>query len=494
MNLHSKLIGLTAAAWIGVLCASAQSRVTVNISDQPGPEIPQDFAGLSFESANLNPDKQGKHLFSPDNKPLIDLFRAIGIRNLRVGGGTADGPEFKIPGPADIDQLFGFAKAAHVKVIYTLRLLNGDAQQDAAIAHYIQQHYASQLVCFEIGNEPDWHSFHTSPGHPRDPRIVETTPGVPGTAYPSFLADWRSFAVEIKKATPDVRFAGPDTGSNFPVPGTKDTDFEGESWTQRFAYDEKSSGNLLFVTQHDYPGQSAAGVSVDTAIDAMLSKDWPKQRYDVLFRHVLQPVEATGLTYRMTEANDYTGGVDGASNAFVSALWALNYLHWQAAHGAAGVNFHNKNWIFTDTVYRSPDGTFHFNPKAYAFEAFNLGSHGRVDPVSMSNNEDVNLSAYAVCGNHELFVTLINKEHGPYAKSASVTLHAAGIAGEVAGMALQAPGANLTARDGITFGGSAITPAGWDGHWTRIANWKDDQVVVLVPPSSALVLKLLSVR
>ncbi|HEX5284345.1 MAG TPA: hypothetical protein VFW30_09505 [Bryocella sp.] len=464
--------------------------MTVDISDQSGPAIPQDFAGLSFESSNLNPDKQGQHLFSPDNKPLIDLFRAIGIRNLRVGGGTADGPEFKIPGPADIDQLFGFAKAADVRVIYTVRLLNGNARQDAAIAEYIQEHFAPQLVCFEIGNEPDWHSFHTSPGHERDPRIVETTPDIPGSAYPSFLQDWRSFASEIERTTPAAKFTGPDTGSDYPVPGTKDTDFEGQSWTQRFAQDQKGSGTLVFVTQHDYPGQSAVGVSVDTAVESMLSRQWPKERYEVLFHHVLQPVEREGLTYRMTEANDYTGGVDGASNAFASALWALDYLHWHAAHGAAGVNFHNKSWIFTDTVYRSPDGTFHFNPKAYAFKAFNVGSQGQIDPVSISNNDAVNLTAYAVRAKHEIFVTLINKEHGPQARSASITIRCAGITGKAEGMSLEAPDTNVTAREGITFGGAAITPSGWMGRWSELGHCKDDRVMVLVRPASALVVKL----
>lgn len=491
MRSNLKLIALP-IVWAGlcVFCAPAQSRLTVHISNESGPAIPDDFAGLSFESSNLNPDKLGQHLFSPDNKQLIDLFRAIGIRNLRVGGGTVDGPEFKIPGPADIDQLFRFAKAAGVKVIYTVRLLNGNVQQDAAIAQYIQQHYAPELVCFQIGNEPDWHSFHTSPGHPRDPRIVETTPEIPGTAYPSFLQDWRSFASAIARTTPAARFTGPDTGSDYPVPGTKDTDFEEQSWTQRFAHDEKGSGTLVLVTQHDYPGQSAVGVSVSTAIDSMLSRDWPAERYEVLFRHVLHPVQAEGLTYRMTEANDYTGGVDGASNAFASALWALDYLHWHAAHGAAGVNFHNKSWIFTDTVYRSPDGMFHFNPKAYAFEAFDLGSRGHVDPVSISNNEGVNLTAYAVRGDHQIFVTLINKEHGPQARGASVTVHGAGIAGQVEGMSLQAPDANVTARERITFGGAAITPAGWMGRWTKLGQCKDDRVRVLIPPASALVVKL----
>src|SRR5581483_6806626 len=193
-------------------------------------------------------------------KPLIALFRAIGIRNLRVGGGTADGPEFRIPDQVDIDHLFAFAKAADVKVIYTLRLLNGNIADDAAIAKYIQSHYAPQLVCFQIGNEPDWHSFHTAPDHPRDPRIVEAIPGDPGTAYPSYLATWRQFAAAIEAAAPGAMLTGPDTGSDYPVPGTKDTDYGGKSWTELFARDEKGSGRMAFVTQHDYPGQSASGV------------------------------------------------------------------------------------------------------------------------------------------------------------------------------------------------------------------------------------------
>jgi hypothetical protein len=472
------------------LAADAQAHVSVTIGNQPGNVIPSDFAGLSFESSNLNPDKQGQHLFSPDNQPLINLFRAIGIKNLRVGGGTADGPEFKIPGPADIDQLFGFAKAADVRVIYTLRLLNGDIQHDAELARYIEQRYASQLECLEIGNEPDWHSFHTSPGHPRDPRIVETAAEMPGTAYPSYLADWAQFANAIIKVAPNARLTGPDTGSDYPVPGTKNTDFDGQSWTQRFAHDEKPSGRLVFVTPHDYPGQSANGVSIETGVDSMLSQAWVKDRYEVFFQHVLAPVEKEGLTYRMTEANDYTGGVDGASNAFASALWALDYLHWHAAHGAAGVNFHNKSWIFTDTVYRTPDGSFHFNPKAYAFEAFNAGSHGRVLPASVVGPDNINVTAYAVQGADALYITLINKEHGQNARAASVTISAGRLHGKIESMSLEAPEGNPIARDGITFGGDAITADGWKGQWKTIGQCKAGVATVQVPATSALVVKL----
>src|SRR5579871_311766 len=189
----------------------AQSPIQITIDPHAtGSQIPTDFCGLSFESSNLLPDKQGNYLFSSANTDLINLFRTIGIKNLRVGGGTAEMPQYRVPAPPDIDQLFAFAQAADVKVIYTLRLLNGSAKEAAEIARYIQSHYASRLVCFEIGNEPDWHSYHTSPGHDRDPRIFETIPNNPGSAFPTFLATWNDFAAEIARAAPDAKFTGPD--------------------------------------------------------------------------------------------------------------------------------------------------------------------------------------------------------------------------------------------------------------------------------------------
>src|SRR5579859_4243203 len=470
--------------------AMAQSPMTLTIDARaPGFRIPADFIGLSFETANLLPDKEGRYLFSAENKPLIDLFRTIGIKNLRIGGGTADGPEYAVPGPPDIDHLFGFAKAAGVKVIYTLRLLNGSPSGAAEIARYIQQHYSGQLSCFEIGNEPDWHSFHTFPSHPRDPKIFETTPGIPGTAYPSYLADWKAFATAIIHAVPGACLTGPDTGSNYPVPGTKDTDYNGTSWTEHFAQDAKEM-NLRFVTQHDYSGQSATGVSIATAVKSMLSPGWVSTNYTLLYDHVLAPVESEGLSYRITECNDFTGGVDGASNAFASALWALDYMHWHAAHHAAGVNFHNKRWIYTDTIYLDRSGNFQINPKAYALKAFALGSHGTVEPLTISDPEGINLTAYAVRDSAKLFVTIINKDHGRGGLQANVTVVAKGISKRSAVMFLAAPNGNLEAKNGVTLGGASINNGSWDGIWTPLATDKVGRTAVAVPAASAAIVKL----
>src|SRR6476620_5216799 len=172
--------------------------VTITIDDEhPGPVVPGDFAGLSFERGPLNPGNAGVagYLFSPANDSLVTLFRNLGLGSLRVGGGSVDQ---LIPaglgsdGFTGIDNLFAFAAVAGVKVIYSLRMLSpaaspiGDlkAVHAQAVGH-IWGRYQQHVASFAIGNEPDWHAYHTYQGHSLDPAIYEEVSGVPGSAYPS---------------------------------------------------------------------------------------------------------------------------------------------------------------------------------------------------------------------------------------------------------------------------------------------------------------------
>jgi hypothetical protein len=91
-----------------------------------------------------------------------------------------------------IDNLFAFAAAARVKVIYTLRLLSAPANPIADLqavhaqaAGHIWSRHRENVASFAIGNEPDWHAYHTYPGHPLGLAIYEAAPGVPGSAYTS---------------------------------------------------------------------------------------------------------------------------------------------------------------------------------------------------------------------------------------------------------------------------------------------------------------------
>jgi hypothetical protein len=108
---------------------AAAHPVTIRIDgESAGPVVPDDFAGLGFERGPLNPGNAGVagYLFNPENDSLVTLFRNLGLRNLRLGGGSVDNMP---PAGADgdftgIDNLFDFAGVAGVRIIYTLRMLN----------------------------------------------------------------------------------------------------------------------------------------------------------------------------------------------------------------------------------------------------------------------------------------------------------------------------------------------------------------------------------
>jgi hypothetical protein len=481
--------------------------------------VPDDFCGLSFERGPLNPGNAGVagYLFSPGNDSLLTLFRNLGLRSLRVGGGSVDQ---RIPagtgsdGWTGIDNLFAFAAAADANVIYTFRMLSPAADPvsdlpavNARAAGYIWSHYRHSVASFAIGNEPDWHAFHTSDGHPVDPAIYEEAAGVPGSAYPSYLAHWRKLAGAVRAAAPGAPMSGPDTGAYTRLTYTPDPD-GGVPWTRRFAADERDSGRVTLLTQHYYVGADPKQTTAEQAISNMLSAEWvtgteigsqPANTtyipYPWLYQNNLAPVAEAGLPYRLTESNDYLTGVPGASNAFAAALWALDHLHWWAAHGAAGVNFHNKQWLYTDTIVPDPAAPGHgyaTTPKGYGIKAFRLGSAGRVKPTRLHNPDGINVTAYCVGGAGEDRVTVINKTHGAGAADAAVTIVTTGPgARETQVMSLAGGQPGEAGGDSATLGGASITgSAPWDGTWQTLPAGPPAGISLTVPATTAAIVKI----
>src|SRR5580658_2788205 len=152
LPLPARVIFCVVLVCAGAKAAPELSPVTLTLdAKNPGAEIPADFEGLSFEVSQLLPNEDGIHYFRPDNTALINLFQTLGIKNLRIGGNTSDRDVKKLPDEADLDSLFAFAKAAGVKVIYCLRLHNGDPQADIRTVRYIMARYANEMDCFSIG-------------------------------------------------------------------------------------------------------------------------------------------------------------------------------------------------------------------------------------------------------------------------------------------------------------------------------------------------------
>ncbi len=531
--LRTRILSFALASLTLTAALAAQAPVTVTVNTAVREfAIPGDFVGLGFETKSVLPNAYGVHgyFFTAANRQLITLFRNIGIKEIRVGGGTVDGSgatehcSTPIPTDKDIDNLFEFAKAAGIKVIYSVRLLNVAAcanphlaEDDARIVRYIWDRYRPYVDSFAIGNEPDVSGYHSRPDHVVDPAIYETRPGVPGSAYPSYFADWRHFAQVIHKAVPGARFSGPDTAVSATSSFTP-TPSHGVSWTVQFARDLQ--GTVMFdeALQHDYVWGGPGNTTAAEAINDMLSSAWDDgtevgeqpafnggqarfHPYPFVYARVLQPLVPMGVAYRMTEANDCLHGVADASNGYASALWALDYMHWWAAHHMAGVNFHNNPWIPTDTIvpHLNPCpaagcGNYRVTPKALGMRAFALGSHGDVEPVAVTNSRKINLTAYAVGTAHDLFVTVINKTHtlSHDAVDAAVTIDAKGFEdGAVSAMVLTDGEPGNATRMTATLGGAAITNAvPWAGKWRPLGRMKDDKIELTVRSTTAAIVRI----
>lgn len=462
----------------GALCLAgfacfAQSPVGVTLNPaHPGMEIPADYLGLSFEMQRVLADTNGNHFFTSRNKRLIATFKTLGIKSLRVGGNTADRPTVPTPTTADVDSLFSFARAAHVKVIFTLRLNRGNPAEAAKMAGYILQYYRKQLSGFAIGNEPNVFS----------------------TNYEVYLAEWKRFATQITAPTnsPRAKFCGPGVS-----PGH-------ETWSRNLANALGRSGRLAFVTQHDYPGGDARKVKDPAAgRDKILSP--AMDEHYLKFANVFVPaIRSNGLPYRLEEANSfYDGGARDVSDTFASALWALDYLWWWAAHDAAGVNFHTGDTVAAReenkpcryaTFWTTPDG-YNIHPIGYAEKMFALGAHGRLVPAAVTNQDNLNLAVYAaLSGKKTLYVTLINREHGTGGRNASVTLAPGFAKARAEVMLLTTPGGDVSATSGETLGGAEIQDnAVWNGKWTRIsASSSDGRFSISLPAASAALVKFTS--
>lgn len=468
---------------------AAEVPVTISVDTKnPGTPIAPDFSGLSFEVSLLLPDENGVHYFRPDNLPLLNLFHTLGIKNVRIGGNTSDRDARKLPSRADLDSLFLFAKVAEVKVIYCLRLHNGNPQTETAIVRYIMDHYAAQMECFSIGQEPSAY-----PVEKHDTRAPAERMGATNEKYQyaDYASDWKKFSDAIIAAVPEVKLCGPSVHNN-------------GVWAQKFMADFGKSNHVTLITEHFYPGGAGGKVPTpESGRDRMLANEFgmtnnfPKA-YQKLHDGFVPLAISNALPYRLEEVNNYfNGGATNVSNTFASALWGLDFMHWWAAHNAAGVNFHTGDKVAAGSELRPSKYTAYFTstngylvrPLGYGIKAFDLGSHGRLVPIKISAGNNLNLSAYAVLGDDQnLYVTIINKEHGTNARTAKISIGETGakrVHGQI--ISLKAPAGDISATSGQTLGGAVIQADGsWNGKWTPL----DSANSLNLPAASAAIVKL----
>ena len=210
------IIPLCLAGWPtgGRAAAPVQPVVVTVMDDGKGAELAPQFLGLSYESSLLLPQK-GRYYFDAHNTALVNTFKTLGIKNLRVGANAVDDPRIPVPQEKDIDALFAFARAAGVKVIYSFRLKDGNPADSARLARYIADHYGDVLDCYAVGNEPNYY-FKT---------------------YEAYYAQWKPHYDAILKAVPHAMFDGPSAVGTYAL---------------NLAGDVFAEGHLAMVSDHNY--------------------------------------------------------------------------------------------------------------------------------------------------------------------------------------------------------------------------------------------------
>lgn len=477
---YSPLIAVVVFA-ASVASSFGRDPIVVEIGAAPtDTTIPADALGLSYETSILRPNAAGVRYFRPENRELLKVFQTIGVKSLRIGGNSVDDPKVPLPEKDDVRALFRFARKAGVKVIYSVRLQDGDPASAAEFAQLIHEEFRNELDCFAIGNEP---------GYYKD--------------YAVYKAKWVAIRDAIVRVFPEARFCGADDNPKPALIANLVRDFG------------TPEGRLVQVTQHSYPfgcsyknpRDAQKDVELLVPVDAAEARNLlvaapPRKTYEEILAGMQAAVAGTPLTFRLTETNSFWfSGLEGASDRYASALWALDYLHWWMSHGAAGINFHtgdrtggSVNLPCRYAAFVSSANGYEARPLAYGMKLFAASGSGRYLPAHVDTVQGDQLAAYAVARSDGVIaVTLINRDT-KNETDIRVALASTQAVKKARLLQLRAKANDIAAesRD-VTLNDTGIESDGhWNGKWVALGKSAiaGTSVSVRLAPASATVVEI----
>jgi hypothetical protein len=435
--------------------------------------IPPDFMGLGYEISSVA--RPG--LLSAQDTVYVQLVRTLGTPGvIRVGGNTSDyasyvengqplsSPEGKagsIVNQAVLRDLGTFLDATGWTLIWGLNLGNGSLENAIQEAKAVTAATKKHLFGFEIGNEPDL--FAHRGGHRQ-----------PGYGYDDYLREYRAWRDALRKAIPDISFAGPDAAV-------------ATDWVTKFGNDEGRDIKLL--THHYY----REGENPTSTIDKLLRTD-PK--LSPALATLRAATEHSGVPYRICETNSFSGGGrPGVSDTLAAALWVLDFMFTLASAGCAGVNMEtgvNQRGFISSYSPIGDDEQGHYwaAPEYYGMLAFAQSGAGRIIGSTI-DAADKNIKIYATePAPDQIVLTLINKEPS---YDATIVIDTEAHKSLRTGSLVRLSGPSLESKSGVTLGGASVSPAGiWKPAQSEQVSAIRGRFPVRIPAASAAVVTLRS--
>jgi hypothetical protein len=442
------------ASLIGVACVnslSAQSTVTVDISldsTQLRRTIPDDFLGLSFEMSSIMAANNNDNAWLSGNAgPFSNMVQKIGVKSIRIGGNSSERqPYASVEDGDNVDAFVNLIGGTLIWAVPVKQFYNQGSSVDYVRSLYSDQHIAHNYnfaTNIEIGNEPD------------------NSENLPGSAIsqPTWQSRYDGFSEAFRtQINSDILSTGPSTAGCC-------------SFSTALTSDPKYTGSLKstigYVTTHYYPaGNSATFGSIGNGDAALLTP----QR-DIDYQSFYNNASNNGYKVRIEETNSaYGGSNNGVTNSYAAALWAMDYFCYMAYNtNLDGMNLHTGPIGSNSGSYNaiSPVGAaaaYTLEAPGYGLWAFHYGSQGQPLRTVITNPSDANVTAYGLLEtNGGETVHIINKTSGDKAVDVTANITPGGDYSAAQVIVLKQENNDVTARDGITFGGA---PMGSDGTWT----------------------------
>ena len=306
--------------------------------DQPtaGRPIPAGFLGLSLEYPAV------EAYAGSDPKAIDPVFMQL-IRNLspgqapdlRIGGDTTDWTWWPVPGVRKplgvryslnsnwVKVTASLSRTLGARLILGINLeLNSATDASAEARTFVSGLGRTSIIGLEPGNEPE---LYGSFSYYRLPNGSHVTGRPSGYDFSDYLRDFS----RITGALPNLPLAGPATG--------------GPRWIPELSNFLTAEPGVRVATLHEYPLQtcffSPAQPRYPT-VAHMLAPGASQSLADGVAPYV-GVAHARHVVLRIDEMNTVScGTAPGVSNAFASALWALDAVFQMARVGVDGVNIH----------------------------------------------------------------------------------------------------------------------------------------------------------
>jgi|GEM_PF-1835032 len=440
------LLTQTVSAVPAVSAASAApaASATISISAAPtGTALTGSDVGLSYEASFL-----ALPGFGQGNQ--FQYLKTLGTSVIRIGGNQVDKSFWTSSGearpswadatitPAGLTALANLARASGWKVILGVNMKQYDPARAADEASHAVAALGSSLQDIEIGNEPDLY------------------PQYSGNSA-QYVTDFHAYVKAITAAVPGVSIEGSDAATS--PTGSLQTAFVNDQASM-------TKPQISELTSHHYPLSNCGSPNPAPSIADLLSSGTHSKETSAADSAVTV-AKRLSLPAVIDEGNSVVcSGVQGVSDVYASALWAVDEELNFAQEGAAGYYMHGtvtQCYGTTSFPYYTPlcaasaadqaAGNLSAQPEFYGLAAVHAAGTGSF--LQVGNPASATVRTYAIQHADGSVTVVLDNVADPASNGATaVQLNLPRTFGSASRFDLSA--SSLTTQSGITLGGQTV--------------------------------------